>query len=125
MISFEVIFLSILLGIVVNYILSIHYLRGLRGERKGISDTVLISCSIVWGSIVYLIMYAVFSEIRIEDRSKKDRLLISQITILVIEVIALILLFYFGVITIPPLTTPEEGGEETLNLYLNFLRNRF
>lgn len=103
MIGFDAVFLSMILGFLVNYFLGLNYLKGLRGEKKESKDTTLILCSIVWGSLIYLIMYAIFSEIRNEDKINKYRFLISQIVILVCEVVLLILLIYFNVITFEPL----------------------
>lgn len=98
-----------MIGIVTNYILGLKYLRGLRGELKEMKDTVLIPCGIFWGAPVYLLMYAIFKEIRDKDFENNRRLLISQIIILVVEVIILIVLGVLGYLKLPDLVVPEEN----------------
>lgn len=97
----EIFFLSFVLGFMSTYIVALKYLRFLRGELKNpITDVALILTSIVWGSPIVLFMYCVFSEIRIEDAAKKRRLLISEIIILVVQIVAIVLLAYFGLLMI-------------------------
>ncbi len=98
-----------MIGIVTNYILGLKYLRGLRGELKEMKDTVLILCGIFWGAPVYLLMYAIFKEIRDKDFENNRRLLISQIIILVVEVIILIVLGVLGYLKLPDFVVPEEN----------------
>lgn len=97
----EIFFLSFVLGFISTYIVALKYLRFLRGELKNpITDIALILTSIIWGSPIVLFMYCVFPEFRIEDSTKKRRLLISEIVILILQIVAIILLAYFGLLTI-------------------------
>lgn len=97
----EIFFLSFVLGFISTYIVALKYLRFLRGELKNpITDIALILTSIIWGSPIVLFMYYVFPEFRIEDSIKKRRLLISEIVILILQIFAVILLAYFGLLTI-------------------------
>lgn len=99
-----------MIGTVTNYILGLKYLRGLRGELKEMKDTVLIPCGIFWGAPVYLLMYAIFKEIRDKDFENNRRLLISQIIILVVEIIILVVLGVLGYLKLPEFITPEENA---------------
>lgn len=97
----EIFFLSFMIGLVTNYILALKYLKKLRGEIESkYTDLTLILTSIIWGTPIILFMYCVFSEFRIEDAANKRRLLISEIIILVIQIIIVFLLAYFGLLTV-------------------------
>lgn len=97
----EIFFLSFIIGFVSNYILALKYLRFLRGETQTkYTDITLILTSIIWGTPIILFMYCIFPEIRIEDAGKNRRLLISEIIILIIQIVAVVLLGCFGLLTI-------------------------
>ena len=97
----EIFFLSFIIGFVSNYILTLKYLRFLRGETQTkYTDITLILTSIIWGTPIILFMYCIFPEIRIEDASKNRRLLISEIIILIIQIVTVVLLGCFGLLTI-------------------------
>ncbi len=97
-----------------TYLLSIQYLRYLRKERKReIRDIDCILTSILFGAPVLLVMELAFYEIRYEDATHKYRMLISSIILTIIQITAIVLLFYFGVIK---LDSGEVSGEEVENL---------
>lgn len=97
-----------------TYLLSIQYLRYLRKERKReIRDIDCILTSILFGAPVLLVMELAFYEIRYEDGTHKYRMLISSIILTIIQITAIVLLFYFGVIK---LDSGEVSGEEVENL---------
>lgn len=113
----EIFFLSFILGFVSNYILDLKYLKYLRGETSvKYNDIAVILTSIIWGSPVVLFMYAIFSEIRIEDASHSYRLLIFEIIILIIQIVAVVLLAVFNLLTLP-----ETNNSETLTSLLRVL----
>lgn len=113
----EIFFLSFIIGFVSNYILDLKYLKYLRGETSvKYNDIAVILTSIIWGSPVVLFMYAIFSEIRIEDASHSHRLLISEIIILIIQIVAVVLLAVFNLLTLP-----ETNNSETLTSLLRVL----
>lgn len=114
----EIFFLSFILGFVSNYILCLKYLKYLRGETSvKYNDIAVILTSIIWGSPVVLFMYAIFSEIRIEDASHNHRLLISEIIILIIQIVIVILLGVFGFLTLPK-TNDSETNNTLLRLFI-------
>ena len=97
-----------------TYLLSIQYLRYLRKERKReVRDIDCILTSILFGAPVLLVMELAFYEIRFEDGAHKYRMLISSIILTIIQITAIVLLFYFGVIK---LDSGEVSGEEIENL---------
>ena len=97
-----------------TYLLSIQYLRYLRKERKReVRDIDCILTSILFGAPVLLVMELAFYEIRYEDGAHKYRMLISSIILTIIQITAIVLLFYFGVIK---LDSGEVSGEEIENL---------
>lgn len=104
MIQFEWVFISFIIGFVTNYLLSLKYLKGLRGESKAISDITIIITSLIWGSLINLIMYIVFDEFKNEDKIHNHRFLISEIIITVVEISLVVILSLFKVITYPSLT---------------------
>ena len=105
MIGFEIFFILLVVGLVSNYLLALRYLKGLRGEVTLIKDINLILCSIVWGTLIIIFMYLIFNEIRMEDKANKYRLIISEIIILILQVVLIFLLFYFKVINLDELNT--------------------
>ncbi len=117
----EIFFLSFIIGFISTYIVALKYLRYLRGELKNpINDIALILTSLIWGSPIVLIMYCLFSEFRIEDSVHNHRLLISEIVILIIQIVAVVLLAYFGLLTLPDRGGNSDGETTTQLIYLSF-----
>ncbi len=99
MISIYIFFSAILICLLGTYMIEIKYLRYIRGERKTkVRDIDVILVSILFGAPVVLVMELCFKEIRIEDSVHKYRMLISSIILSIIQIVVIVLLFYFGVI---------------------------
>lgn len=99
MISIYIFFSAILICLLGTYMIEIKYLRYIRGERKTkVRDIDVILVSILFGAPVVLVMELCFKEIRIEDSVHKYRMLISSIILSMIQIVVIVLLFYFGVI---------------------------
>lgn len=117
----EIIFISFALGIVTNYVLAIKYLRGLRGELQEMKDTVLIPCGILWGSIVYILFFFIFKEVRYKDMENKYRLIISQSIFLALQIILVIVLGVLGYLKLPTNTPNEEVTTLLINIINSFI----
>ena len=115
----DIFFVSFIIGLVSNYILDLKYLKYLRGESNSkITDSAVILTSIIWGTPVILFMYCIFREIRFEDAAHKRRLLISCLIILALQIVAVVLLCYFDLLTLPPVV---EEGSDTLQKVFSLL----
>lgn len=106
-----------------TYLLSIQYLKYLRKERsRRIRDIDCILTSILFGAPVLLVMELAFYEIRYEDGAHKYRMLISSIILTIIQIIAIVLLFYFGVIKLDSGEVSAEEIENLINLLTSFIK---
>ncbi len=106
-----------------TYLLSIQYLRYLRKERKReVRDIDCILTSILFGAPVLLVMELAFYEIRYEDGAHKYRMLISSIILTIIQITAIVLLFYFGVIKLDSGEVSGEEIENLINLLTSFIK---
>ena len=102
MYGFYVLMTLIVLGWITTYGTGISYLKKLRGEKaeSKINDITVITTSILFGSLINLLLYCLFNEIRLEDSTNKHRFLISSIILLCLHVLLIFLLFYFKVIKV-------------------------
>lgn len=102
MYGFYVLMTLIVLGWITTYGAGISYLKKLRGEKteSKINDITVIVTSILFGSLINLLLYCLFDEIRLEDSTNKNRFLISSIVLLCLHVLLIFLLFYFKVIQV-------------------------
>lgn len=106
-----------------TYLLSIQYLKYLRKERsRRIRDIDCILTSILFGAPVLLVMELAFYEIRYEDGAHKYRMLISSIILTIIQITAIVLLFYFGVIKLDSGEVSAEEIENLINLLTSFIK---
>lgn len=106
-----------------TYLLSIQYLKYLRKERsRRIRDIDCILTSILFGAPVLLVMELAFYEIRYEDGVHKYRMLISSIILTIIQITAIVLLFYFGVIKLDSGEVSAEEIENLINLLTSFIK---
>lgn len=90
------------LGVIATYITGIQYLKSLRNQIKNkVSSLALILTSLIFGGPIVLFLYCMFSEIRNQDKLvEKNRMLISEIVISIAQIILIVLLFVFKVVTI-------------------------
>ena len=102
MYGFYVLMTLIVLGWITRYGAGISYLKKLRGEKteSKINDITVIVTSILFGSLINLLLYCLFDEIRLEDSTNKNRFLISSIVLLCLHILLIFLLFYFKVIQV-------------------------
>ncbi|MCI6788378.1 MAG: hypothetical protein MR606_00750 [Mollicutes bacterium] len=102
MYGFYVLMTLIVLGWITTYGAGISYLKKLRGEKteSKINDITVIVTSILFGSLINLLLYCLFDEIRLEDSTNKNRFLISSIVLLCLHILLIFLLFYFKVIQV-------------------------
>lgn len=106
-----------------TYLLNIQYLKYLRKERsRRIRDIDCILTSILFGAPVLLVMELAFYEIRYEDGAHKYRMLISSIILTIIQITAIVLLFYFGVIKLDSGEVSAEEIENLINLLTSFIK---
>lgn len=98
MISFYYLFLFWMLGLISTYFFLIKYVKYLRGESsKRIKDTDIMLMSIFLSGPLIIFMEFFIPEIRKEDMINRYRLLIVAVIVTIIEIVAIILLFYFGI----------------------------
>ena len=103
-----------------TYLLEIQYIRYLRKERnKKIRDIDVILVSILFGGPVSFVMWCAFDEIRTEDKFNHYRMLISSIVLSIIQIVIVILLFYFGLIKLATNEPPSEEVPEAIKLLFN------
>lgn len=90
------------LGVIATYITGIQYLKSLRNQIKNkVSSLALILTSLIFGGPIVLFLYCMFSEIRNQDKLvEKNRMLISEIVISIVQITLIVLLFVFKVVTI-------------------------
>ena len=90
------------LGVIATYITGIQYLKSLRNQIKNkVSSLALILTSLIFGGPIVLFLYCMFSEIRNQDKLvEKNRMLTSEIVISIAQIILIVLLFVFKVVTI-------------------------
>lgn len=102
MYGFYVLMTLIVLGWITTYGAGTSYLKKLRGEKteSKINDITVIVTSILFGSLINLLLYCLFDEIRLEDSTNKNRFLISSIVLLCLHILLIFLLFYFKVIQV-------------------------
>lgn len=94
-----------------SYSIMVKYIRYLRKEREQVvKDIDVILVSILYGAPVILIMELTFKEVRIEDQSKKYRMLISSIILSIIQIVSIVLLIHYGIIEL------ASNNQETTNL---------
>ena len=98
------------LGVFMTYLAGIRYIDGLRGKKDPSSDWVLIGTGLFFGGIVILILYALSSEIRLEDATKHRRLLVFGIVFTVLQVLLAVLLTVFGYLDFGSLTTGDSSS---------------
>lgn len=116
--SFYILMSIIFIGFLSTYIFGIKYLKALRGESSSnLNDVSILVTSILFGGPVCLFLYAMFSEIRFEDSTKKHRFLIVSIVLTILQVALVVILFCTGVINF---ATQDQNVEANL---LRFLSN--
>lgn len=120
MISIYTFFTIMLFCLLGTYLLSIQYVKYLRGEAsRRVRDFDLMLTSILFGAPVALVMWLCFKEIRQEDKLNKYRLLIVTIILSVIQIIIIVLLFYFNIIELAK--NEDETNKVAINLLMRYL----
>lgn len=112
MVSFYYVFLFWLLGTLSTVMVGVRYTKSLRGQtKKEVKDTELMLMSLLLGGPVIIFLYFLIPEIKREDSINRYRLIIVSSVITIIEIIAIVLLFHFGIFT-----WIEEETENTVKL---------
>jgi len=88
----------IVAGMLVSYLTDLNYLKNLRSQKEGIKPIELCLCNIFFGGPV-LLLFQIFDDFRLDDQVNKRIFLIAGIILTVIQLLLVILLFYFRLIT--------------------------
>ncbi len=98
MFPFYVLVLIVIFGFIVNYLVMVRHVKNLREpDAKRFNKYEIAACGIFFGGPVLLFSY-LFKEIRDEDIFENHYLyLISGIVLTIIQIVAIVLLVYFGV----------------------------
>lgn len=118
--SITILILIIVLGFIGTYAIGVGYIKTLRGEqtKRKTKDTDVMLMSLILGAPMMLILYAMCSDIRLEDKVHNYRFLIVGIMNTVVEILVIFLLFYFDVII--PLPTNPDGTSDSATASLIF-----
>lgn len=92
----SILFVLIVGGFLLSFINIITYIKALKNKQKA-TDLVILILGILFGGPAMLFSY-LFVEIRDEDMIHKYRYLVLSITYTIIEIILIVLLFYFNLI---------------------------
>lgn len=84
-------------GFLLTYMMAITYVKSIRLEKKT-TDLYVLAIGLFFGGPAMLLTY-IFPEVRDEDFLHKRRYLVLGIVYTVIEIVLVILLFVFNVIT--------------------------
>lgn len=99
MINFIYVITAIIFGLLITYLLATRYVIDLRKDSETSKDLPVILTSILLGGPSLILSYLIFSEIRIEDGVRHHRYLISSIVITILQILLIVLLSVFNVIS--------------------------
>ena len=121
--SITILILIIVLGFIGTYAIGVGYIKTLRGEqtKRKTKDTDVMLMSLILGAPMMLILYAMCSDIRLEDKVHNYRFLIVGIVRTVVEILGIFLLFYFDVIIPLPANPDGTSDSATASLIFNCL----
>lgn len=94
----EYLFIIIMFGFITSYLVNISFLKKLRNNENNYRLWEVIMANIFFGGPLLLLFYAVFDEIRLQDRLSHHAILIFAILFSIMQVVGVYLLFHFKLI---------------------------
>ena len=102
----------IIFCMVITYLYSAKYVKELRKDDGTVKDIPVLFTGFFFGGPALILAYLIFSEIRIEDGVRHYRFLICSTLFTIIQILLVVLLSVFGVISYEAI----GSGEEVKNL---------
>ena len=97
--DFTYLVVLIIAGFLITYMFGISYLKVLRGESsQNIKYFHVLLISLLFGGLADLLLYAMFNDIRDEDRVDSHKFIIFSILINLFQILIIILLYIFNLI---------------------------
>ena len=97
--DFTYLVVLIIAGFLITYMFGISYLKVLRGESsQNIKYFHVLLISLLFGGLADLLLYAMFKDIRDEDRVDSHKFIVFSILINLFQILIIILLYIFNLI---------------------------
>src|SRR5574344_890743 len=93
--NFYILVVIIIFGLLINYLIMINHIRRLRNNGEGFKKGEILASAIFFGGPI-LLLYNVYSDVRLDD--EKHLFLIFVIVYTILQCLLLFLLIYFNII---------------------------